>query len=259
MLVTVRRIYHTENEIDYSIYRMTIKEYILSIIVLIGIACIFSYVFYDNLWISIAFVLPVYFYLKLIKKVLIQRRIQKLNIQFKDFCMSMTAQLIAGYSIENSLVEVYRELSQLYGKESYICKETKILIIKLRLNITIENAIENFAIRSGIEDIKLFSEIISIAKRSGGDLIKIVKNAANSISRKIETEREIKVIINSKKYEQMIMNIIPIGIIVYVRLTSPNMMSIMYNSITGRIVMSVCLMIYVFAFFLGYKISKVEI
>jgi AraC-like DNA-binding protein len=26
---------------------------------------------------------------------------------------------------------------------------------------------------------KLFSEIISIAKRSGGDLIKIVKNAAN--------------------------------------------------------------------------------
>ena len=173
--------------------------------------------------------------------------------------MSMTAQLIAGYSIENSLVEVYRELSQLYGKESYICKETKILIIKLRLNITIENAIENFAIRSGIEDIKLFSEIISIAKRSGGDLIKIVKNAANSISRKIETEREIKVIINSKKYEQMIMNIIPIGIIVYVRLTSPNMMSIMYNSITGRIVMSVCLMIYVFAFFLGYKISKVEI
>ena len=165
MLVTVRRIYHTENEIDYSIYRMTIKEYILSIIVIIGIACIFSYVFYDNLWISIAFVLPVYFYLKLIKKVLIQRRIQKLNVQFKDFCMSMTAQLIAGYSIENSLVEVYRELSQLYGKESYICKETKILIIKLRLNITIENAIENFAIRSGIEDIKLFSEIISIAKR----------------------------------------------------------------------------------------------
>ena len=242
MLVTVRRIYHTENEIDYSIYRMTIKEYILSIIVIIGIACIFSYVFYDNLWISIAFVLPVYFYLKLIKKVLIQRRIQKLNVQFKDFCMSMTAQLIAGYSIENSLVEVYRELSQLYGKESYI-----------------ENAIENFAIRSGIEDIKLFSEIISIAKRSGGDLIKIVKNAANSISRKIETEREIKVIINSKKYEQMIMNIIPICIIVYVRLTSPNMMSIMYNSITGRIVMSVCLMIYVFAFFLGYKISKVEI
>lgn len=57
----------------------------------------------------------------------------------------------------------------------------------------------------------------------------------------------------------MIMNIIPICIIVYVRLTSPNMMSIMYNSITGRIVMSVCLMIYVFAFFLGYKISKVEI
>ncbi len=259
MRVTARRIYHTENEINYSIYRMNIKEYILSIIVIISIACIFSYVFYDNLWISIAFILPVYFYLKLIRKVLMQRRIQKLNVQFKDFCMSMAAQLIAGYSIENSLAEVYRELTQLYGKESYICKETRILIVKLRLNITIENAIENFAIRSGIEDIKLFSEIISIAKRSGGDLIKIVKNAANSISRKIETEREIKVIINSKKYEQMIMNIIPICIIGYVRVTSPNMMSIMYNSITGRIVMSACLMVYVFAFFLGYKISKVEV
>ena len=57
----------------------------------------------------------------------------------------------------------------------------------------------------------------------------------------------------------MIMNIIPICIIGYVRVTSPNMMSIMYNSITGRIVMSACLMVYVFAFFLGYKISKVEV
>lgn len=248
-----------ENEIDYNIYKMSVKEYALSISIIISIAGMFSYIFYDNLLISLVFIMPIYLYLKLIRKVLIQRRIQKLNIQFKDFCMSMAAQLTAGYSLENSLMEVYRELSQLYGKESYICKETKILIVKMKLNITIENAIENFAIRSQIEDIKLFSEIISIAKRSGGDLIKIVKNAANSISRKIETEREIKVIINSKKYEQMIMNIIPLCIIGYVRITSPDMMKIMYTSMTGRVVMTVCLVIYVVAFFMGYRISKVDI
>lgn len=254
----LRRQSYTENEINYSIYKMNIKEYAGSFTIIVIVSFIFSYVFYDNVLVMIIFIIPVYFYLKIIKIILNKRRIEKLNLQFKDFCMSMAAQLAAGYSIENSLIEIYRELSNLYGENSYICKETKSLIVKIKLNVTIEKALENLAERCSIEDINLFAQIVSIAKRSGGDLIKIVKNAANTISRKIETEREIKVIINEKKYEQMIMNIIPLCIVVYVRITSPEMMSVMYNTFTGRVIMSVCLIIYIFAVVLGYKLSKVE-
>ena len=173
--------------------------------------------------------------------------------------MSIAAQLAAGYSLENSIQESYREMCQLYGKESYISKEIKMILHKLKLNITIENCFDNLAKRSNIEDIILFSEVIYIAKRNGGDLINIVKDAANSIYRKIEVDREIKTIINSKRYEQMIMNIIPIAIVMYVRITCPGMLDVMYTTIAGNIIMTCCLILYILAFCLGIKISNVRV
>ncbi len=238
---------------------MNLKEYCVSYILIIVICGIFSFVFYESMIIFIIFLLPSYFYLKIIKKWLLKKRIQKLNLQFKDFCMSITAQLSAGYSLENSLVEVYREMSQLYGKKSYVCIESKFIITKLKLNITIEKCFENLADRCGLEDINLFSQVVCIAKRSGGDMISIVRNAADSISRKIETEREIRTIINSKKYEQTIMNAVPLFIVCYVRISSPNMMNIMYETFIGRVIMTICLFAYSAAFMLGVKLSNVEI
>ncbi|MBQ3545500.1 MAG: type II secretion system protein F [Lachnospiraceae bacterium] len=199
-----------------------------------------------------------YLYLKIIAKYLCKKRKSDLTLQFKEFCLSLSASLITGYSLENSIRETYKEMVQLYGNNSYICKELKVIDSKLKLSITIERCFEEFASRCNVEEIKLFSEIVKIAKRTGGDIIEIVKDAADSISQKIEVEREIKIIINSKKQEQMIMNFIPLIMIIYVNSTSPDMMSILYSGILGRIIMTVCLGFYIFAVYLGNKFSDIK-
>ena len=53
--------------------------------------------------------------------------------------------------------------------------------------------------------------------------------------------------------EQRIMNWMPAGILAYVRLTSGDMMQIMYTTAVGRIMMTVCLAVYVGAFCLAEK------
>ena len=194
--------------INYDEYKMGIKEIIKYLSLICVVAIIFSYVFYKSVIAVLIFIAPAYLYLKIISGYLMKKRKNDLTLQFKEFCLSLCAQLIAGYSLENAIIEAYKEMSQLYGKESYICKELLIINSKLRLSITIEKSFEEFALRSNIDEIKLFAEIIKIAKRTGGDIIEIVKNAADSISQKIEVEREIKIIINSKKQEQMVMNFI---------------------------------------------------
>lgn len=259
MQVIQRRHWSTEQEIDYDNYKLNIKEFIFCIVGIVVIAGIFSNVFYKSYVAFVLMVLPVYFYLKLVKRFFLKKRREDLTIQFKDFCMSIVAQLSAGYSLENAMPEVYREMKQIYGERAYITTETKNIIFKLRLNINIEQCFEDLAKRSGIDEIVIFSEVIYIAKRNGGDMIGVVRDAANSIYHKLEVEREIKIIINSKKYEQMIMNIIPLGIVGYVRITCSGMLDIMYETILGRIIMSVCFVIYICAFCLGIKISNVEV
>ena len=62
-----------------------------------------------------------------------------------------------------------------------------------------------------------------------------------------------------KAYEQKVMNVVPIGIILYMNMTSPEFLSIMYTSMTGRLVMTVCIGIYVGAYVLAKQIMKIEV
>lgn len=255
----IRRSKNTQGQIEYSKYRMNLREYVKWFVLIFMAAGIFAYVFYKSIIALVIFMLPIYYYMKLVSEYLRKKRTKILMYQFKEVCMSMRAQLLAGYSLENSIDESYVEMEQLYGKNSYICQELLMISAKMKINITIEKCFEEFAGRSNVEEIRLFAEVIKMAKRSGGDIIEIVRNAADSISEKIELEREISTIINSKKYEQMVMNIVPLLIVIYVDLTSHSMMSVMYECILGRVVMTICLIMYVISFMWGMRIIKIDI
>ena len=248
-----------EGIIIYNIYSLSLMEYfkygILGVIIVLG----FANIFYDSL-LAAVFLIPVLIpYFRIIKKRLCIRQQNKLKEEFKELCISLAAQMSAGYSIENSVKESYVEMNELYGADSYICKELKVILGKLKNNISIEDSIAQLAIRSGNQDIRLFSEVLAIGKRSGGDLISIVRSAALNIAEKADAEREIRSIISEKQFEQMIMNIIPLVMISYVKLSSPEMMAVMYQTTAGRMIMSVCFAIYIAAFLLGRKIMEIEV
>ena len=220
---------------------------------------VISYIFYRSFIAFLIFLLPMHGYFTIIRNYVVKRRKQEVTIQFKELCNSLCAQLVAGYSLENSLRESYTEVCQMYGDQAWISREVRGMIGKLKLNVTIEECFRDFGERSGIEEIKLFAQIIRTAKRSGGDVIEIVKNASDTIRQKIEVEREIRIIINAKKYEQRIMDIVPLLIVVYVEFTSGEMMKVMYQGLFGRLVMTVCLIIYVTALILGEKMTQIEL
>ena len=55
------------------------------------------------------------------------------------------------------------------------------------------------------------------------------------------------------------MNGIPFFIIFYLNTSSPDFFSILYSSIMGRIIMTVALLIYLFAIYLSQKIISIPI
>ena len=255
----LRRLKSTEIRSDYNNIRLSLWEYIKYLCCIGGIDAVFSYIFYKSVIVFVILFVPVYFYLKIIKKILIKNRKKNLKSQFKEFCLSLSSQLLAGYSLENSIHECYEDMKQLYDEESDICVELRYILQRLKFNISIENCFEDFGKRSDIEEIILFSDVITIAKRSGGNIVEVVRNAANSINQKLEVEREIEMIVNSKKYEQRIMDIVPLGMILYVNLTAPSMMNMMYETVLGRVIMTICFMLYTGAFLMGEKITDIEV
>lgn len=136
-------------------------------------------------------------------------------LQFRDGITSLSNSLSAGYSIENAFSEAIIDLKTIYEEDAYIIKEFYFIIARLKRNETIEDILYEFADRTGIEDIYNFVQVFITAKRTGGNIIKIICNASKSIGDKIEIKREIKTLITAKKYESRIMNIIPFGMILY--------------------------------------------
>lgn len=186
-------------------------------------------------------------------------RKQKLSLQFKDGILAVSAALKAGYSIENAFCEAYRELCHLYKQDDVIVKEFLHINRQLKNNIVLEKLLMDFAVRSQVEEIKDFAEVFAIAKRSGGNLNKIIENTVLIISEKIQLKRDIQTILAARQFEQKVMNLVPLFILFYIEITSPGFFSPMYHNAAGICIMTICLAAYLAAFCLSKKIVTIEI
>lgn len=220
---------------------------------------IISIVFYNHLMavLPLSGIIPIY--IKIRKSRREQKKKESVLEQFKEGMNAVAVALSAGYSVENAFGAARKELCVLYGTKSDITIFFSRINEQLAVNRNIEDVLSEFAIKSQIQDIKSFAEVFSYAKRSGGDMVEIIKDTVSTISQKADTAREISVLICAKQFEQMIMDVVPIAIIMYLRVTSPELIGRLYGNITGVMVMTVCLMVYGAAVVMSLKIADIRV
>lgn len=225
-----------------------------------GFLALVSYTFYRSL--RLFFVLlplgavayPIYK-----KRELLKRRQWKLVLQFKEAIGSLSSYLSAGYSVENAFPAAARELRNLYGGEAMIVREFSHIGAQLQMNKPVEQLLSEFARRSGSDDIRNFSEVFRMAKRSGGELCGIIEQTVTVLRDKISVSEEIRTMTASRRFEQKIMNLMPFGIILYIDLTSAGFFDVMYQTLAGRIVMTVCLFVYAAAYVMSERLLDIRV
>ncbi len=183
----------------------------------------------------------------------------KLRKEFKDAILAVSADLRAGYAVENAFRETLAEMGMLHGRDSPICRELGRIVRGMENNLSVEYLMGQFAVRSDIEEIREFADVFAIAKRTGGNLTEIIAETAGTISERIEVEKEIQTMLSAKRLELNIMSAVPFAIIAYVEAASGGYFDILYDSITGRVVMTICFVIYMAAYFLGIKIAEIPV
>lgn len=244
---------------DYSVYHLSAGEWIKYGLLYVSLDACISYLFFSSM-LSFLLLLPgAAFFLKEIKKTLKKKRDQEIKHQFMDGMQMVTASLQAGYSIENSLREALKELARVYEPDSFIIREFRLMEVQIGMNRSIEELFADFARRCAIDDIQSFADIFVTAKRSGGDLIAVIRNTVSCIRQKEETVQEIETCLSGKIMEQNMMSLIPLLILAYIKLTSPEFLEVMYENILGTIVMTLCFSVYVLAYFWGRSITRIEV
>lgn len=244
---------------DYNQYHFTKKQWIYQILLYAVIDGIVSVLFYRSVLAFILFFPGFFFFLKERKSDYILAGKKELSQQFLTGIQAVSAALAAGYSVENAFEEALEDLERVFEKEDKIIKEFTYIRNQIKLNNTLENLLLDLAKRSRVEEIENFAEVFSAAKRSGGDLIAIIRNTILCISQKEETKMEIETCLSAKRLEQKIMSGVPFMILIYVGAASPGFLDVMYYNPAGICIMSLCLAMYVAAFLWGKKIVEIEV
>ena len=244
---------------EYEKYRPPVKVRVLWCVEFMLLACLIGKLFYGFLPVGLLGIAGLPFFVRSKTKKLCQSRREKLLIQFQDLIRSYSTALKAGYSVENAFREAYSDLKYLYEEKDLIMVECSRMEDRMKNGRGIDELLSDLGKRSGLQDIIDFASVFSVAKKSGGNLGAMIADTTQRISEKLSVSEEIRLMFASKALEQKIMNLVPIGIMLYISLGNPDYFMPLYQNAAGIAIMTAALGLYAAAYFLAKKITDIRI
>ena len=243
---------------DYQIYQLNRKERLGAVLEGMVLNAIVSYLFY-NTWIAmIPGVLIVWVYIRDKKHVLMRKRLYRIREEFKEFLDALIAALQTGKSMENAFAEALKDTWEYVEKNTEFVLEMKYLCKSITLGESLEKLLKDFAQRSCLEELEYFAEVFQVGKRSGGNIVGIMRNTIWMLQEKMEAEAEIYAVLAEKRLEFQVMSVIPLGIILYLRIGAGNLLESLYQNGVGIVVMTGCLLVYGGCYLYGKRLLEID-
>ena len=244
---------------DYSVYHLKKEEVLRLCAEYSALDLAVSVLFYRS-WAAFVILMagfPVFYRERL--RNMKQERFSRMRREFLDGMQFAGTALQTGYAMENAFREALKELRKIYSEDSFIVTEFQRIVVQTGMNVPLEELLESLGRRSHVEEIRNFSDVFLTARKTGGDMISIVRNTIANMRQKEETRLEIETVLAGKKMEQRIMSVIPLVLLGYVSLTGSDFLKGMYHTFPGACVMSACLLLYLLAFWWGKRIMDIQV
>lgn len=246
--------------IDYSEYIPSKSEKIRFYTASYVIAFAVVYLFYHSFILSVVFGFTSFFLIRPYCGYLAEKRKNFLLMQFKDMIYSMSSSIVSGRQLAESLSDALDGLSLIYDDHAPLNCELRYMVRNINENRESEDQLlSDFAQRSHCEDIINFSEVCLICRKTGGDMTRVLSDTSRIITDKIAIKKEIKSLTAQKKLEGKIITAMPIAVVAGLNILSPDYVETLYETIAGRIIMTISIIGIGFAYYLTERITKIEI
>ncbi|BBF41447.1 Flp pilus assembly protein TadB [Lachnospiraceae bacterium KM106-2] len=242
---------------DYHVYHMPLWERSLYMLIGGAVGFVVGWIFYESKMVSIIVgIICAFGFVPIRRDKIIEKRKNKLTMQFKDFLESLATSIGAGSNITDALLGAEKDMIVQYTNNSDIVKELKIINGGIRNNIGVEALLLDFADRSDIDDIRSFANVFDTCYRKGGDMSDVIKNTHQILSDKIEILLEIKTVVSGNKNQQNIMMVMPI-MFVFLLKGFGNMIDM--HSLKGTMATTIAIFMFAISYFIGKKILDIKI
>lgn len=245
---------------DYRKYRFTRREWMKELLRISFEVVFLSFLFFRSLW-GCVILLPYGIWrMEESRKIKARERQHLLRMDFKEVILSIAFSLQAGYALNQTIEIAKDDLKRVYGeKPREMAQELDWMGRCIALGQPVEQLFKELAIRSGIGEIRSYGEILSVAKKQGGNLVHISKEAADHISRSVQVQDEIAQVLAGKKMEKEIMLMMPCFILLYLQVTNGDYLAPLFVEWTGRILMTISLILVFVARVWSERIIQIKV
>jgi len=261
---------------NYKVYHMSMKEKVIYFLIAFVVGAAVGYLFYGGIgvddlgnpttltWIlnivicTIVGVIAGKMYVPIRTQQIQEKKQKNLKLQFRELLDALSTSIGSGKNIIDSFKSAYDDVLLIYPEDAFIINELAVILDGINNNIDVEKSLMDLGIRSGIEDIESFANVFETSYRKGGNIKDVIRNTQQIISDKMEVEMEIETIVAASKNEQLIMTVLPIGLIAIIKLMSPEFGS---NFVTpaGILSTTIAIVMFVAAYYVGRKILAIKI
>lgn len=196
---------------------------------------------------------------KIYIKFKIDKRKEKLMEGFKDVLYSISGAIAAGRQMPQAIHDASVQMRNAYGDSDITSELKHIDNVYLHTHADIGELLLDFANRSGLEEIKQFADSYRVCKKCGADLEAVCLKSASLLLDKIDYQNEVKSLISQKKLDIILLTGMPIVVLMFLNLASYNYIAILYESLVGRMIMSLCLAMIIGALVWGLKITDLKL
>lgn len=262
--------------LNYKVYYMSKKEKILYFLLAFAVGAVVGYLFYGGIGkdefgnpTAITYILNILIptvvglvagklYLPMRTEQIVNKRRKQLNVQFRDMLDGITTSLGAGNNVMNSFNAVYNDLKIQYSEDAFILKELEVVLSGIQSNFNIEDLLEDFGNRSGIDDITSFANVFKICYRKGGNIQDVIQSTHAILSKKMEIKEDIETTVSGSKMDQMIMIVMPILLIGMIKVMSPEFAS-NFVTVSGLVATTIAIVMFVASYFVGKAIMDIKV
>ena len=232
------------------------KDYIKVVFKGWAILLIISYLFFNNIFLSICFSPYIIYYIKKSWNIYEQKQKEQFKIQFFEGMEIVASYIKTGMSTRKSFIQALEDIKLLYGINSKIYKEMDYINTSIELDISIEEAINNLARKMCIKEISEFAGLFEVSIRRDGNVVKVIENMCAYIKDELEMNRQVRIAINGVLSEISIMKMMPLGILAYLRVCSSEYMECVYKDAKGLIIMTIVLIVYIVVLYVIDKMKQ---
>lgn len=189
------------------------------------------------------------FYLKLH----IARRGKAFNNQLGDTLVMMSNALRAGFSFQQAMELIAREM------EAPIGVEFQKVLSELALGASIETALGHMSKRVQSKDFDLVITAVLIQRQVGGNLSQILDTISDTIRERIRMRNEISSLTAQGKLSGIIVGAVPFAIVGFLYLNDPHYLQPMLDSTIGKLLLAAAAALELIAVLIIRKIVDIRV